>query len=222
MQFDDPESHLGFHSSAPSRGGEGRRAGQFHGHGGATEFEKNNILRYFQQLDDGLQTLLAAPRTPVVLGGAEYLTAIYREASKYPVLMPDVLSGSLSAKQPAELRRHAWQIVSPHYRQVEQKARERYAELMGTGLASNNPEEVVLGCYHGRVATLFVSLNRQMWGEVDLEAGRVVACEPDPDEAGHDLLNLAAMRAAAQGGAVFVLPPEAMPDGSPLAAVFRF
>jgi hypothetical protein len=30
------------------------------------------------------------------------------------------------------------------------------------------------------------------------------------------------MQAIAQGGAVFVLPPEEMPDGAALAAVFRF
>lgn len=222
MQYDDPENHLQFHTSTPSRGGEGRRAAQFHGHGGTTDYEKNNILRYFQQLDGGVQSLVSTSNTPVVLGGAEYLTAIYREASKYAGLMPGIIGGSLSTKQPAELRQSAWQIASPHYRQVEKKARERYAELMGTGLASNNPEEVILGCYHGRVATLFVSLHKQIWGEVDLESGKVDTCEPDTEDKGHDLLNLAAMQAIAQGGAVFVLPPEEMPDGAALAAVFRF
>jgi hypothetical protein len=84
MQYDDPENHLQFHTSTPSRGGEGgRRAAQFHGHGGTTDYEKNNILRYFQQLDVGLQNVVATSGAPVVLGGAEYLTAIYREASKY-------------------------------------------------------------------------------------------------------------------------------------------
>ncbi|HSL93757.1 MAG TPA: hypothetical protein VK905_04070, partial [Bacillota bacterium] len=90
MQYDDPENHLQFHTSTPSRGGEGgRRAAQFHGHGGTTDYEKNNILRYFQQLDVGLQSLVSTSNTPVVLGGAEYLTAIYREASKYSGLMPE-------------------------------------------------------------------------------------------------------------------------------------
>jgi hypothetical protein len=223
MQYDDPENHLQFHTSTPGRGGEGgRRAAQFHGHGGTSDYEKNNILRYFQQLDVGLQNLVSVSNAPVVLGGAEYLTAIYREASKYSGLMPQIMGGSMSEKKPVEIRQTAWQIAEPHYRQVEEKARAKYAELMGTGLASNDPEEVILGCFHGRVATLFVSLNKQIWGDVDLVAGTVTTCEPDADDTGHDLLNMSAMQAIAQGGAVFVLPPEEMPDGSALAAVFRF
>ena len=170
----------------------------------------------------GLQNVVATSGSPVVLGGAEYLTAIYREASKYPGLMPEILAGSLSNTQPVEIRQTAWKIAAPHYRQVEEKARARYSELLGTGLASNNSEEVLLGCYHGRVATLFVSLHKQIWGEVDPEAGTVTTCEPEGGQSVHDLLNLAAMQAIAQGGAVFVLPPEEMPDGAALAAVFRF
>ena len=222
MQYDDPENHLQFHTSTPSHGGEGRRAAQFHGHGGTTDYEKNNILRYFQQLDVGLQAAISASGTPVVLGGAEYLTAIYREASKYPALASQIIPGSMSNRQPLEIRKSAWQIAAPHYKQVEEKARARYSELLGTGLASNNPEDVILACCHGRVATLFVSLNRQIRGEIDLEAGTVTAFDEGDARAGHDLLNLAAMQAISQGGALFVLQPEDMPGGAALAAVYRF
>jgi hypothetical protein len=72
------------------------------------------------------------------------------------------------------------------------------------------------------VATLFVSLNRQMRGEVDLEAGTVTTFEEGEAQAGHDLLNLAAMQAISQGGSLFVLQPEDMPGGEALAAVYRF
>ena len=49
-----------------------------------------------------------------------------------------------------------------------------------------------------------------------------MALHPAPEPGDQDLLDLAAIRTLVSGGAVYALPPEEVPDGALLAAVFRF
>jgi hypothetical protein len=43
-----------------------------------------------------------------------------------------------------------------------------------------------------------------------------------PGGPGEDLVDAAATRTLQQGGAVFILPPEQMPAGEPMAAILRY
>jgi len=70
---------LQLHTSGPTGGMTGDGSVTFHGQGGGSdESAKNDLLRYFRLVSDGLTEFLR-DRVPLVLAGVEYLLPIYKE-----------------------------------------------------------------------------------------------------------------------------------------------
>lgn len=159
FKYDDPEKQLQLHTGTPQGGGE--RAAMFHGHGGATEEQKVNILRYFRKVDSGIQELLKKVRSPLILAGVEYLFPIYKQANNYAYLLDAGITGNPDELKPEELHAQAWQIVQTYFEQEQQELVNRYQELTGTGQTSSNIIEIVPAAYFQRVDTLFVAVGIQ-------------------------------------------------------------
>ena len=88
LKYDDPEKSLQFHTGTP-QGGSGGRAAIFHGQGAGNDDAKDNILRYFRKVNDGLQQLLKNQKCPLVLVGVDYLLPIYKQANSYSDLIDE-------------------------------------------------------------------------------------------------------------------------------------
>ena len=219
LKFDDPERQLQFHTGTPA--GPGGRGAMFHGHGAGAREKKDNILRYFRQVDKGLQDLLPGEGLPLVLVGVDYLLPIYREANTYRYLVSAGIEGNPEALSAEELHGRAWAIVQPHFEGARREAISRYRQLAGTGLASANIDVVVPAAYHGRIDTLFVAVGRQQWGAFDRETNAIdVRDAPEPGD--NDLLDSAAVQTLSHGGTVYAVELEEVPGDSPLAAIFRY
>ncbi|MBC7234168.1 MAG: hypothetical protein H5T68_13105 [Chloroflexi bacterium] len=215
----DFEKQLQFHTQTQSPG-TGERTAGFHGHDPADE-AKGRVLRYFRQVNEGLGQVLRDERAPLVLAGVDYLLPLYKEANTYAHLLEGGITGNPEAFTPAELHGRAWEIVQPCFLEAKQAARAQYQELVGTGRTSTNVKEVVPAAYHGRVEVLFVALGIQQWGRFVPETNTVhLSAEPTPGD--EDLLDFAAIQTILNSGTVYAVEPEKMPDGAPLAAIFRF
>jgi hypothetical protein len=193
----------------------------FHGHGAAADVAKDRILRYFHRVDNGLREMLRDEQAPLVLAGVEFLFPLYKEANTYPYLMDEGIPGNPEVLKPEDLHVSAWAIVQPYFMKGQQEAVAQYRQLAGTGRTSTDVQEIVPAAYHGRVAELFVAVGVQQWGSFDPEAHAVhvhQAAEPGNE----DLLDLAAVHTIVNGGAVYAVHPAEMPEGAPLAAVFRY
>lgn len=217
---EEREKQLQFHTVA--RGA----AAIFHGQGGASDnsTHKKDLLRYFNQVDKGLQELLRGETAPLVLAGVEYLLAIYREANTYPRLLDEWVVGNPDGLAAQELHEQAWAIVQPHFTRAQEQAAAQYRELAGTGRTSSQLERILPAAQHGRVDSLFVALGVQRWGKFDAVSGGVDIHEQrQPGD--QDLLDLAAMQTLASAGSVYAVDPDQVPGGerrSPVAAVFRY
>jgi len=219
LKYDDPEKQLQFHTGTP--GGRGERAAMFHGHGVGTDDAKQNILRYFRQIDKGLHDLLKDEQIPLVLAGVEYLFPIYRQANRYPYLVDEGITGNPDELSAKELHGRAWSVVEPLFLKARDQAVARYKQLAGTGLASSDLESIVRAAYHGRVESLFVPVGIQRWGRYDPDAN-VVHSHPNPEPEDQDLLDLATIHTLLHSGTVYAVKPEEVPDGVVQAAVFRY
>jgi hypothetical protein len=219
LKYDDFERQLQFHTRTPGVGGP--RAAIFHGHGAGVDDQKDNLLRFFQQIDRGLREILREERAPLVLAGVDYLLPIYREANGYPHLTAEGIPGNPEARTPEELHRAAWAIVAPHFRQAQEAAAARFRQLAGSGLASADLREVLPAAAHGRVETLFVAVGVQRWGRFDPARG-AVELHAAAEAGDEDLLDLAAVRTLVSGGTVHAVPPEEVPSETAVAAVFRY
>jgi hypothetical protein len=93
--------------------------------------------------------------------------------------------------------------------------------MAGRERASNRVNEIVPAAYDGRVDTLFVATGMQQGGIFDPET-RSMKVHPEAEPGDEDLLDYAAIHAFLNKGTVYPLPPDRMPDESPLAALFRF
>jgi hypothetical protein len=201
--------------------GGGDHSAMVSGHGAEIDDTKENLLKYFRLIDRGLHELLRDERTPLILAGVEYLFPIYREANTYPRLIEEGIPGNPQGISPETLHRSALKVVSPYFQKAGHEAVEQYRQSSGTGLTSANLGEIVPAAVNGRVGILFVASGRQQWGTFHGESGEVERHEK-MGTASEDLLEIAAIQTFLNGGAVFILPPEKMPDTGDLAALFRY
>lgn len=209
-----------------SRGGTNnsfQQAGSFHGQGSPDQDERQlDILQFFHVLDQELQKYFHNERIPLVLAGVEYLLPIYQEANTYPHLVDTILPiENVGVFKPEEMHEQVWSVVEPCYTGAQKVAIERYRELSGTGKTSTDLKETVAGAYYGRIDQLFVATGLQQWGNFDPQANELqLHSEAEPGD--EDLLNAAAIQTLLNGGIVYAVESEAIPDQAPIAAIFRY
>lgn len=218
LWMDEPERYLNLHSGSVST----REGAIFHGHG-IDEDAKKNILRFFQSVNEGLNTLLKDKTVPLILAGVDYLLPIYREANTYRNVLADGIAGNPDREDLKDLHEPAWNIVRPVFEESQKKAVEKYEQLSGqqSAQATNDLSTAVKAARFGQVETLFVPLDVQIWGRYD-EANNRVIRDGQPGPGNEDLLDLAASETILNSGQVFAVPREQMPGGGDLAAILRY
>jgi hypothetical protein len=210
--------HLQYHTGAA--GGQGKRNAVFHGQE-SDGYNKDMIRRYFHQIDNGLRRVIGGEHVPLVLACVDYLMAIYQEVNSYPFLLDTGVKGNPDDMKPAELQKHAWEIVQPWFQKTKEKTLHRYEQLAGTPKTCNDVVEVLPEAYFGRVDALLVATGVQVPGEFRPATGEVLQ-EGEASNGSEDLLNTAAVHALLNGGLVFAVPKDEIPGGTECAAVYRY
>jgi len=221
LGYDNLQKHIQFHTGTGAGGMGGRRDAMFHGHGGGLDDAKDDILRYFQRVDEGLQEFFHDEASPLVLAGVDYLLPLYREANSYPHLMEKSIPGNPDELSAQSLHQKTWEIVRPVFQQNRKEAEARFEELEGTGKATDSLDTLVPAAYQGRVAVLFVAVGVQRWGLFDPEADKLSLSE-EFEMGKEDVLDYAAVQTLLNGGTVYAVDPENIPGSSTAAAIFRY
>jgi hypothetical protein len=224
LRWDDPEKQLQWHSGTASPSVRGERPAQFHGHGVGHDDDKSNILRFFHKIDSGIADLLSdGVNPPLVLAGVEYLHPLYSEANTHKHLLEEGITGNPEQISAEELHQKAWDIVSPIFQQEQQEAAERLRTFLGQNAseASNDLAEIVKAAAYKRVAVLFVPVGVRQWGRFDRDSAKVeLGSKDDPNS--YDLLDFAAANTFLNGGTVYAVQPDEMPEAATLSAIFRY
>ncbi len=215
-----PDQYLQFHTRPPRRGD--TRSAIYYGHGGEIDSViKERLLKYFRFLDRELHSLLQGESSPLVLACVDYLAPLYQEANKYPLLMENRILGNPENLSAEELHNEAWEIVQPYIQKKRDETIARYHEQKGTGKTSNNLHEILPAAFHGRIESLFATVGIQRWGRYDPENNALhLPEEPMPGD--EDLLDLAAAQTYLNGGTVYAVSQDLVPDQEPLAALLRW
>ncbi len=215
LQVDEPEKQVRFRSGGTGGGS------MMSGHGAEIEDTKDNLLRYFRQVDRIVKETLKDERIPLVLAGVDYLFPIYREANTYMDLFDEAITGNPKSMPLEQLHREAWSVVNTRYDQEIEEAVDLYRRSQGTGLTSSSVEDILVAAHHGRIGVIFVPLGKQLWGNFKNDTDQVVFHD-EPVTGGEDLFDLAAIQTYVNGGGVYTLPPGNIPEGTAMAAVFRY
>lgn len=230
LRYDDFETHLQLHVASRSSTGHERGAAMFHGHGGAADDDnaKENIIRFFRQLDNGVRNLLqTSEQPPLVLAGIEYLRGLYRQVNQYNGLVEQGVDNDPEALSMEELHQRAWAIVEPIFTAERQEALDAYKHLAGTKdqRAAHTIEVIAPAAYFQRVDTFFmpseISRDLANWGSFDPEENQVFLHE-ERQTGDEDLIDFAAIHTLLNGGAVYMVDAMGLPDGATVAAIMRY
>lgn len=195
----------------------------FHGHGTGEDDLKAEIVEFFNRADKALLKHMDRD-CPVVLAGVEYLLPRYKETTEHPKVLDEGLTGNAEGLSAEELRDAAWEIVEPVFLEDRRRAAERYGDLLGAGRSSSRYEEILPAAHDGRVDTLFVARGVRLWGTYDPKSREIRLQEDQTGQldGGEDLLDFAAVQTFLNGGQVYAVPQQEVPDGHAMAAVFRY
>ena len=201
--------------------GIGGQSGSFAGHGAGEEDKKEYIQQYFHVIDSALQPILKDKDEPLVLVAVDYHHPLYKQANTYKHLTEEGIIGNPTGYTAQDILQKAHEIVDPLFRQDQQVDKDRYQELFHKNQASNRLDDILQAAYMGRIDSLFVPLDTELWGTYDFNAQKLsVHDAQQPGDA--DLLDLAATQTILNGGTVYAVPRQDMPDGSAIAAVYRY
>jgi len=181
--------------------------------------KKTEISAWFTRLRDSVERRVPQ-QEPVILSGVEYLFPLFRAVTHLTIADTGV-RGSVETSSQEEIHAKAYEIAKNDLGEILERAEENIGFLEKAGRASSDLEEVVVAAADGRVATLYVSRDDHCWGRFDAEQ-RSVEIYDDERTGADDLLDRAAVETYLKGGRVFVVPPEELPNGGKLTAVYRY
>ncbi len=199
----------------------GRRRAMFHGHGSPKDDAQEEIVTFLRLVDDGVTTLLAGARAPLVLAGVGHILATFRSLTSYPAVLETGVEGNPDHLSAEALLAQAWPLVEPRFAAEQRAAADRYRALAATERAGGDLGNVLRAAFDGRVETLFAAVGTQRWGTFN-EASRQVDEHVTRCPGDQDLVDLAAVQCLVTGAEVYAVEPECVPGGGPVAAIFRY
>ena len=198
----------------------GPSSGSSKGAVGTTNTERETkdeyLLHFFKQINTGVNEVLRGKTEPIVLAGVDYELSLYKRVNSYPHLSEESVHGAPNGLKAGEMHTRAIEALAKDYEKKLDKVLAEYDHKVGGG-ASNRLKDVVTAVHDGRVLTLIVSDSLTPTGAFDEATNQAIGGKGD-----QDLVNDAAVQAILHAGNVWVAPNSKMPNGSPVAAVFRY
>jgi hypothetical protein len=215
--YDYVEKNLQFHT-----GESGNDKAIYHGHGKGKEEEKSETLKFFRDINDGLMELLRDKEAPLVLAAVDFLVPLYREVNEYKNLVDEFIPGNPEHEDIILLHEKARDMLKEYFNRHRKEKIAAFEKALSDAKASFKEEEIVPAAVNQRVDTLFVRNREDLWGLFDIEKNKALIHDK---KSGQNvcLLNLAAVHTILNGGDVFLLDAEEMPEpASKLNAIFRY
>ncbi len=218
LWFDRVERHAGAHSGQSS--GAGRRSTITHGSGAQPEDRKERLERFYHYVDRAVLEFLGERRSqPLFLVGTAPEVARYRHVTRHAHAVP-LPGGSPARLSNGELAARSLTAARDATTGVDDLLR-RIAALNGTGRASTDLSTIVTAAGEGRIDTLLVGDPTPVWSR-RRDGGGDQASAGSSMERDVDLVNEAVSNAWRTGARVGCAHADLIPDGSPMAAVFRY
>lgn len=201
---------------------EGYGTAAFHGHAEADYDRKNEILRYFRDINKGLMTILKDDHSPMLIASQEYLFSIYKEINTYKPLLENHMSYDPFETDKHVLLEKAWKTIGPIFDKERKEKTERFEQYDSTSRTSSDIKEVLPAALQGKIDTLFVRKDQDIFGIYDA-INHHVEIRENQENTHVSLLNMAAVKTFLQGGTVYLMEKDDMPNPfSKVNALYRF
>lgn len=194
----------------------------FHGHGEGKDEKKEEVLKYFRAVNNGVMQVLHDKKSPLIIAAVDYLIPIYREANEYNHLHNEHIQGNPEHSDPVLLHEKAMNILSDYFAKDQKVKIKTFERELSNKKASFEAKEIIPAALNGRVDTLFIRNRSSLWGTFEKDTNSINK-EDQKTPHNADLLNTAAINTLMQSGKVFLLEKEEMPEpGSLVNAIYRY
>ncbi len=193
-----------------------------HGYDAANRDDKNEILRFFRAIDKGLHQIFKEEKAPLLVACQDYLFPIYKEASTYKALYDRSVPGNPSDYENIfALHAAALNVLEPQFNKEKEQKMTQFRE-MNPSRTSTSVSDILPAIFEGKVDTLFLQNREDIWGNYN-ENMASVDVQDGQNSGNMSLMNLAAVKVMEQGGQVYLIENQFMPDQtSKMNAVYRY
>lgn len=216
LWYERDERMSGSHAGGPV--GRGGLSIISHGSGAQDEDRKERLTRFFHKVDDAVLHFLHSDlETPLVVAGTAPTVARYQHITRHHRVMAAPV-GSPEELTTSELHQRVKEVIEPVLAKRDDVLFERLATRLGTGLASADLDELIGATAQGRVSDLLVASTTPRWGRPTQPTEYLDQWEPGAT----DFVNGVIIEAWRHGARMHRVSPERLPEGSPLAALYRY
>lgn len=200
----------------------GQNGAKFHGHGAGKDDLKDELFRFFREIDKGINKVISNKKAPLIIACSLPLLSIYKKANTYPNLMENHITGDTEFKNKTELYFQSLKIVKPFLEKTKEEKIQLFNNLYHTPKASSQISEIVPAAVNGKIDSLFIQYGADEFGVFDKKSNQIMFDKKSSLNY-NSLTNLSAMNTFLQGGKVFILDKNEMPvQGHIMNALYRY
>jgi hypothetical protein len=179
------------------------------------------LEKYFRAVDRAVMDRHSKPTgLPLLLAALSEHQPVFRGLSHNQLLLPQGIERDPFPLDIEALRRAAWEQIAPYFVSKLSELVSTFQGARSKHLGSADASTVADAAVAGRVGTMLVDADLTIPGRVNLKTGRISFKDLDDPQV-DDLLDDLAELVLARGGTVVVVPHDAMPTDSGLAAIYR-
>lgn len=196
----------------------------YHGQGAEDERDDFVLEDYLRRVSTAIFDMIKEEHGPLILYGTEKIKFLYKSVNQYGHLLEKSVDGNPDEVKVDQIHQKTWEIVRNIFNREREDNMKKYDELAGTGRTSYDLARIVPAAANGRIEALFVAKYKQIWGKFH-EEDQSVEVHQTRQEGDYCLLNKAVIDTFLNGGQVFTLDKEDLPEYSvetDSVAVMRF
>ncbi len=196
----------------------------YHGQGAEDERDDFVLEDYLRRVSAAIFDMIKEEHGPLILYGTEKIKFLYKSVNQYGHLLEKSVDGNPDEVKVDQIHQKTWEIVRNIFNREREDNMKKYDELAGTGRTSYDLARIVPAAANGRIEALFVAKYKQIWGKFH-EEDQSVEVHQTRQEGDYCLLNKAVIDTFLNGGQVFTLDKEDLPEYSvetDSVAVMRF
>lgn len=184
--------------------------------------ESRDFLRFCHEIERRLKARFRGRQEPLLIVAPEHLRATYRRISRLRNHIDDSsLSINTEISAPAELHAITWPLAVQYLGRQRKRIEREFRIARHKRITLENLEDVARAAADGRIISLFIEKNVQLWGRFDQDAQPIFRREIRNREPVDCMLDDLAEQVIASGGDVYLLSPGEMPTRSPVAAIVK-
>ncbi|HSH50837.1 MAG TPA: hypothetical protein VK982_03850 [Bacteroidales bacterium] len=216
--FDYEQKNLQFRTGQAGTG-----QAMYHGQEAATGKRKNEIKKYLRAINDGLAPLFRDKKIPLLIAAQRPLFDIYKEVNTYPNLMEEFLNVNFGDTDIYDAHELAWGMMAPVFDQKRKDKIALFLEQQGTGKTAIGIDKILPAAFHGKVDALFCENKADIFGNYKEESNSIIVTQSEENDNTISLMNVAAVKTFLNGGEVYLLDKEEMPNpNSRINALYRY